>query len=103
MTVVVEEGGKVTNTGTANLSCVEAEIVNAWDGQDDYVVPMYFNVQAGQAGFEVQLDTQKGGGSQPEGGIRVLVSAAEPRVMLSATSVLSGNSGNIELQVPEKQ
>jgi hypothetical protein len=100
VTLEVAADGSVVLSGTANLDCMEAEVTNQWDGQDDYVVPRPYTVDQ----VEIVIDGASGGGSAPGGGITLDV-PADPTVagIFNARTTLSGFQGNIEFENPEKQ
>jgi hypothetical protein len=97
--VTVEDTGHVRMAGKASADCEDAEVDNQWDGQDDYVAP-----KLGAAdGVEIVMDSYKGGGSQPGGGIFITVpaDAKQAGIWLSKT-VLDGGRGNLEVAYPIK-
>jgi hypothetical protein len=97
--VTVEDTGHVRMSGKASADCEDAEVTNDWDGQDDYVAP-----KIGAAdGVEIVMDSYKGGGSQPGGGIFITVpaDAKQAGIWLSKT-VLDGARGNLEVAYPIK-
>jgi hypothetical protein len=97
--VMVEATGHVRMSGKASADCEDAEIDNTWDGQDDYVAPKL----GATDGVEIVMDSYKGGGSQPGGGIFITVpaDAKQAGIWLSKT-VLDGARGNLEVAYPIK-
>jgi hypothetical protein len=98
--LAVDARGGVSMSGKASADCEDAQVDNAWDGQDDYVAP---KLAAGD-GVEIVIDSFKGGGSQLPGGIFITV-PADPKqagVWLAKT-VLDGERGNLEVAFPIKQ
>ncbi len=81
--------GKAELSGSYNLSCGEQTLSNTWDGNDDYVVPY-------EAGYELMLDSIKGGGSQEGGGISIRVNAwSDDAQILLVNSNGAGAAGAI--------
>jgi hypothetical protein len=98
VTVVVTTAASVTLTGKANLDCMDAEVSNQWDGQDDYVAP---GTAAGTV--DVVLDSANGGGSAAAGGITLTVGADSSVAGISdARTTLAGARGNLEVADPLK-
>jgi hypothetical protein len=99
VTVVVTAAGSVTLTGKANLDCMPAEVTNQWDGQDDYVAP---GITPGTV--DIVLDSAKGGGSAPPGGIKLSV-GVEPTgaAFVRASTTLAGARGNVEVHNSVRQ
>lgn len=97
--VSVEQSGQVRMSGKASADCDDAEVINDWDGQDDYVAPK----TGATDGVEIVMDSYKGGGSQPGGGIFITVpaDAKQAGIWLSKT-VLDGARGNLEVAYPIK-
>lgn len=94
VTLTVTASGVVTNAKAAG-TCQEAQVNATWDGNDDYVG------LASEGGHEIQLDSSKIGGSQPQGGIRILIADVENKGPISkVSSVLAGSAGNIITNYP---
>jgi hypothetical protein len=90
VTVTLKPNGSITLTGSYNLACEEDTIVARWDGNDDFIVPA-------PTGYNLALDSQKGGGSAEGGGITVTFDSLDPDALLThVTSTGSGSLGNIE-------
>jgi hypothetical protein len=98
--VAVDALGGVRVSGKASADCDDAQVDNAWDGQDDYVAPKL----GVSDGVEIVIDSFKGGGSQPAGGIFITVPAdAKQTGVWLAKTVLEGARGNLEVAYPIKQ
>jgi hypothetical protein len=98
--VAVDARGGVRMSGKASADCEDAQVDNAWDGQDDYVAPKL----AASDGVEIVIDSFKGGGSQLPGGIFITVPAdARQAGVWLAKTVLDGDRGNLEVAFPIKQ
>ena len=94
VTLTVNANGTVTNAKGAG-SCQAAQVSATWDGNDDFVGV------ASEGGYEIQLDSSKIGGSQPQGGIRILVADVDNRgPVASVSSGLAGSAGNIIANYP---
>lgn len=94
VTLTVSASGAVTNAKAAG-SCQAAQVTATWDGNDDYVG------LASEGGYEIQLDSVKVGGSQSQGGIRILIADLDNRGPISkVSSVLAGSAGNIIASYP---
>jgi len=97
VTLTIASNGTVTNSKAAG-SCQAAQVTAQWDGNDDYVV------SASGGGYEIRLDSSKAGGSQPQGGISILVADASNRgPITTVTSVLAGAAGNITANYPQPE
>lgn len=101
VTVTIAADGTVTISGKAALSGKEATITAKWDGQDDFIAP---DATQGAGNFAIVLNHLNGGGSQAEGGIKLIVSALSgtPSVK-NAYANLSGMDGALEVNGPAKQ
>ena len=94
VTLTVSASGVVTNAKAAG-SCQAAQVTATWDGNDDYVG------LASEGGYEIQLDSVKAGGSQSQGGIRILIADVDNRGPIAkVSSVLAGSAGNIIASYP---
>lgn len=99
-TAVVTAAGAVTVRGKGNLSCADAVIENTWDGQDDYVESV---VSGTSTAYRIIIDRERGGGSAPQGGVRLTVSAlAAPAVITQVSTNLSGAAGEITFNDPAR-
>jgi hypothetical protein len=100
VTVAITAAGGVTISGKGNLDCMDAQVQNQWDGQDDYVEPK----PNSQGLVNVVIDSARGGGSQAEGGMKIIVDE-DPTVVgvKGARAGLSGTRGNLEVDNPVKQ
>lgn len=117
VTVTIAANGAVTNTGKGNLSCADATITNQWDGNDDFIYSQVISVGSwqtvggslqwvsqDQTQYVIQIDSAKGGGSQPQGGIQLITDSLDaPTQLFNARSALSGMAGNLEVNNPVKQ
>ncbi|MBO9539564.1 hypothetical protein J7643_03125 [bacterium] len=104
MTVTIGAGGTVTISGKAALSGADATVTAKWDGQDDYIAP---DTTLATGDFVIVLNSTNGGGSQAEGGIKLIVPALsglkEAPVLKYANSNLSGMNGALTVKGPAKQ
>jgi hypothetical protein len=101
VTVTIAADGTVTISGKGALSGAEATITAKWDGQDDYIAPDK-TLAAGD--FVIMLNSTIGGGSQGEGGIKLIVPALSGAPVLKyAYSNLSGMNGALTVNGPVKQ
>lgn len=103
VTVTIAADGKVTVAGKGALSGTEATITAQWDGLDDYIAP-----HATEAGaYVIQLNSQMGGGSQAEGGIKLtvpdLATLKDNPAVKQADAPLSGMHGSVTVNDPAKQ
>lgn len=103
VTVTITADGTVTVSGKGNLSGEDATITTTWDGQDDYIVPH----PTSSGDFLIVLDSLKGGGSQPQGGVKLTVPALstlkDTPAIKQSHSALSGMQGNLTVNDPVKQ
>ena len=103
VTVTISADGKVTVSGKGNLSGTDATVTAQWDGQDDYIAP--HPTEAGT--YVIQLESQKGGGSQSEGGVLLtvpdLATLKDHPAIKQSHSTLSGMQGNLTVNDPVKQ
>ncbi|MNK30132.1 hypothetical protein D3C87_485440 [compost metagenome] len=101
VTVTIAADGTVTISGKAALSGAESTVTAKWDGQDDYIAPDK-TLAAGD--FVIMLNSTHGGGSQAEGGIKLIVPALSGSPILKyANANLSGMNGALTVNVPAKQ
>lgn len=101
VTVTVAADGKVTISGKAALSGKEGTVTATWDGQDDFIAP---DSSMGAGNYAIVLNHLNGGGSQAEGGIKLIVTALSgtPSVK-NAYANLTGMDGALEVNTPAKQ
>ncbi len=81
-------GGPIA--GFSGWSCNALEVVNTWDGDDDFI-------EHNGEGWMIHLDSSRGHGSQPGGGIRLLLdSLDDPTQIISIYSGFFGAHTNID-------
>jgi hypothetical protein len=96
--VTVAANGDVRNKGKGNLSCGDVTIDAKWDGNDDFI-----ELNDVSGGFNIKLETSKGGGSSPSGGITLHVaSITEASPPIQVDSGLNGLAGNVTTNAPLK-
>lgn len=104
VTVTIAADGTVTLSGKGAVSGADATITAKWDGQDDFIAPDK-TLAAGD--FVIMLNSTHGGGSQAEGGIKLIVPALsglkDSPVLKYAHTNLSGMNGGITVNGPVKQ
>lgn len=104
VTVIFAADGTVMLKGKAALSCAQQEVAAKWDGQDDFVEPDKTGWNANNTGSMIYLDAGKSGGSQPGGGIRILIpQLKDPAAILEVQSYTALNGGNILVEKPAKK
>jgi hypothetical protein len=101
VTVTIGADGTITISGKAALSGKDATVTAKWDGQDDFIAP---DPTLGAGDFVIMLNSTQGGGSQAEGGIKLIVPAVSGDTSLKyAHSTLSGMEGGLTVNGPTKQ
>ncbi len=104
VTVSVANDGTITLKGKTALSCAVVEVIGKWDGQDDYVRPNTEGWKPTNVGSIINIDASKGGGSQGDGGLFILVSELkDPKGILEVQSYGAGAAGNILVEKPTKK
>lgn len=95
---VVIGADRVSVSGVAQPGCPSTpETITAiWDGNDDYVItnPELTTLT------QITIDSQKGGGSQPQGGVWVYYDATH---IEQISTTLASAAGNIVVKNPAKQ
>jgi hypothetical protein len=114
VTVIITADGEVKVQGKSSLTQVDTTITVKWDGNDDFIAPIYEQKLVGSkmewvatGNYEIALDSLNSGGSRPGGGVRIVVPAldtlAAKPVLLSVKSNLGGAEGALEVNDPKKQ
>ncbi|MNX89329.1 hypothetical protein D3C86_1213370 [compost metagenome] len=104
VTVTIGADGTVSISGKAALSGAAATVNAKWDGQDDFIAP---DTTLATGDFVIMLNSTNGGGSQTEGGIKLIVPAVsglkDAPVLKYAYANLSGMNGALTVRGPLKQ